>query len=179
MEELWIRAEEEKTMEEKERKIQVPMFDSVILMLVIIAEIVTCVRGGLNLAVPLFLTWVIMYVYSLIKKYDWGEIEGYALQSVRDGFQSVVIVGAVGCLIGAWILCGTVPTLIYFGLQVIQPSIFFTGNAGAVYHPFFGYGDFLWFCSFCRPGMYGNRPEYGFSSWDDCWGRHMWGTFRR
>ena len=124
MEELWIKAEEEKTMEEKERKIQVPMFDSVVLMLVIIAEIVTCVRGGLNLAVPLFLTWVIMYVYSLIKKYDWGEIEGYALQSVRDGFQSVVIVGAVGCLIGAWILCGTVPTLIYFGLQVIQPSIF-------------------------------------------------------
>lgn len=111
-------------MNDTKREIHVPMFDSVVLMAVIIIEIVFCVRGGLNLAVPLFLTWVIVYIYSLIKKYEWGKIEGYALQSVRDGFQSVVIVGAVGCLIGAWILCGTVPTLIYFGLQIVSPSIF-------------------------------------------------------
>lgn len=111
-------------MDTKKHEIQVSMTDSILLMTIIIVEIVACVRGGLNLAVPLFLTWIIVYIYCLIRKYEWSKVEGYALQSVRDGFQSVVIVGAVGCLIGAWILCGTVPTLIYFGLQIVSPSIF-------------------------------------------------------
>ena len=31
---------------------------------------------------------------------------------------------AVGALIGAWILSGTVPTLIYYGLKIISPKIF-------------------------------------------------------
>jgi len=107
-----------------EKKISVSMIDSILLMVIIIAEIVVCVRGGLNLAVPLFLTWVIMFVYCKIRKLDWQVVENFALQGVRDGFQSVVIVGAVGCLIGTWILGGTVPTLIYYGLKIIQPSIF-------------------------------------------------------
>lgn len=106
------------------KQVSVSMIDSVILMLVIIAEIVVCVRGGLNLAVPLFLTWVIMFAYCKIRKIDWSLVEGFALQGVRDGFQSVVIVGAVGCLIGTWILGGTVPTLIYYGLEIVRPKVF-------------------------------------------------------
>lgn len=112
-------------MEEKtEKRIQISMLDSIILMVVIIAEIVVCVRGGLDLGVPLFLTWAIMFLYCKIRKLDWSLVEGFALQGVRDGFQSVVIVAAVGCLIGTWILGGTVPTLIYYGLNILQPSIF-------------------------------------------------------
>lgn len=111
-------------MENNKKQIQVSMLDSIILMVVIILEIVVCVRGGLNLAVPLFLTWCIMFVYCKIRGIDWHTVEGFALQGVRDGFQSVMIVGAVGCLIGTWILGGTVPTLIYYGLQIIQPAVF-------------------------------------------------------
>ena len=43
-------------MEKKTENIRISLTDSIILMLVIIAEIVFCVRGGLNLAVPLLLT---------------------------------------------------------------------------------------------------------------------------
>ena len=51
-------------MEEKtEKRLQVSMLDSIILMVVIIAEIVVCVRGGLDLGVPLFITWAIMFLY--------------------------------------------------------------------------------------------------------------------
>ena len=46
-------------MEKTKEKIQVSMADSIILMVVIIALIVYCVRGSLNMAVPLFLTWLI------------------------------------------------------------------------------------------------------------------------
>ncbi len=113
-----------KTEAKTDTKISVSLLDSIVLMLVIIAEIVVCVRGGLNLAVPLFLTWLIMFLYCKIRKISWSAVESFALQGVRDGFQSVCIVGAVGCLIGTWILGGTVPTLIYYGLKLISPKVF-------------------------------------------------------
>jgi len=65
-----------------------------------------------------------MFGFSIYKKVGWKVYEGYALQSIKDGFQSVLIVMAVGALIGAWILSGTVPTLIYFGLKLINPKWF-------------------------------------------------------
>lgn len=111
-------------MEKKTENIRISLTDSIILMLVIIAEIVFCVRGGLNLAVPLLLTWLIIFLYCKIRKLPWDVVEGYALQGVRDGFQSVCIVAAVGCLIGTWILGGTIPTMIYYGLKLINPNIF-------------------------------------------------------
>lgn len=98
--------------------------ESVVLMLVIIALIAGCVRLGLSLVVPLFLSWLVMFLFAIYKKEDWKVFETFGLQSVRDGFQSVMIVMAVGALIGAWILSGTVPTLIYYGLKIISPKWF-------------------------------------------------------
>ncbi len=103
---------------------QVSMKSAAILMAVIILEIVVCVRLGLALVVPLLMTWLILYIYSVFTKQDWHTVEGYALDSIRSGFQSIMIVAAVGCLIGAWITSGTVPTLIYYGLKLVKPEIF-------------------------------------------------------
>lgn len=107
-----------------EKQINVSMMDSIIIMLVIIAEIVICARAGLNLEIPLFLTWFIIWAYVKIRRLDWHTVEGYLLDGVRAGFQSVMIVGAVGLLIGTWILCGCIPTMIYYGLKIISPQIF-------------------------------------------------------
>ena len=37
---------------------------------------------------------------------------------------AVIILMCVGALIGAWISAGTVPVMIYVGLQIISPSLF-------------------------------------------------------
>ena len=108
----------------EEKKVQTSFSDSVILMLVIVAEIIVCVRASINLEIPLFLTWLILWIFAKVKKFDWSVIEGFILDGVRNGFQSVCIVGAVGLLIGTWILAGTIPTMIYYGLDLISPSIF-------------------------------------------------------
>ena len=109
-------------MENKKQK--ATMGESIVLLLAIVAEIVICGRAGLNLEIPLFLTWLIIWVFAKIRKFDWSVVEGYLLDGVRAGFQSVMIVGAVGLLIGTWILCGCIPTMIYYGLEIISPKIF-------------------------------------------------------
>lgn len=108
----------------EEKRLNVSMTESVILILAIVAEIVICGRAGLNLEIPLFITWLIIWIFCKVRKLDWSTVEAFLLDGVRAGFQSVMIVGAVGLLIGTWILCGCIPTMIYYGLEVISPKIF-------------------------------------------------------
>ena len=44
----------------EEKRLNVTMADSIVLILVIIAEIVLCARSGVKLEIPLFLTWFIV-----------------------------------------------------------------------------------------------------------------------
>ena len=41
---------------------------------------------------------------------------------------AVLILLAVGSLIGTWLLSGTVPTLIYYGLEILSPSFFYPAS---------------------------------------------------
>lgn len=107
-------------------KNKVTLAESIILMLIVIGLIAFCVRLGVGLVIPLFLSWLILFFFTIIKKNDYKELEKACLDSIRSGFQSIVIVMAVGALIGTWIISGTVPTLIYYGLKLINPKFFLT-----------------------------------------------------
>ena len=36
----------------------------------------------------------------------------------------ILIVLSVGVLVGAWMISGTVPLMIYYGMKVLSPSLF-------------------------------------------------------
>jgi len=55
---------------------------------------------------------------------DYKDMERRALHSVILAMQAIVILLVVGVLIGLWILSGIVPTMIYFGIKLIHPSVF-------------------------------------------------------
>ena len=53
-----------------------------------------------------------------------GIITGIAL-----GLGPTLILLSVGMLIGTWILSGTVPAMIYYGVQILNPGIFYAASA--------------------------------------------------
>jgi NhaC family Na+:H+ antiporter len=57
--------------------------------------------------------------------YSWKVIEQGIAKGISSAMGAILILLAVGSLIGTWILSGTVPTMIYFGLQLMEPSVFF------------------------------------------------------
>ncbi|MDP4910442.1 MAG: Na+/H+ antiporter NhaC [Pseudomonadales bacterium] len=57
--------------------------------------------------------------------HGWKSIEAGIVKGISTALGAILILLAVGSLIGTWILAGTVPTMIYFGLQVLHPSVFF------------------------------------------------------
>lgn len=57
--------------------------------------------------------------------YRWREIEKAIAQGIANTFGAMFILLTVGMLIGSWILSGTVPAMIYYGLQIINPNFFY------------------------------------------------------
>lgn len=56
--------------------------------------------------------------------FSWKELEEGVLDTIRMAMQAVLILMVVGTLIGTWILSGTVPAMIYWGLKILSPGIF-------------------------------------------------------
>lgn len=54
----------------------------------------------------------------------WADIERDILSSIAAMLPAILILMAVGLMVGAWIACGTVPLMIYYGLKTITPSVF-------------------------------------------------------
>jgi NhaC family Na+:H+ antiporter len=57
--------------------------------------------------------------------YPWKDLEAGIVHGISLSLSAVLILLIVGALIGSWILAGIVPTMIYYGLQLLTPAIFF------------------------------------------------------
>lgn len=74
--------------------------------------------------IPLVFSTAIACLVALKAGYKWDDIEKFMLETMSDGLQALVILLIVGMLIGTWIISGVVPTMIYYGLLIISPTVF-------------------------------------------------------
>lgn len=54
----------------------------------------------------------------------WEDIQKTLFDNVRLMGIGIFITMAIGLIVGSWILSGTIPTIIYYGMQLIAPTIF-------------------------------------------------------
>jgi NhaC family Na+:H+ antiporter len=57
--------------------------------------------------------------------YTWDELQAGIVHGISLALGAILILLVVGSLIGTWILSGTVPTMVHYGLSVLSPSIFY------------------------------------------------------
>lgn len=55
----------------------------------------------------------------------WQQIENALISGISISLKPILILLCVGLLIGSWIMGGTVPTMIYYSLLILDPSIFY------------------------------------------------------
>lgn len=60
--------------------------------------------------------------------HTWKDMEGGMLHGIGLVFGAILILLAVGALIGSWILAGTVPSMIYYGVQILSPQWFYAAS---------------------------------------------------
>lgn len=82
------------------------------------------VKFEISIQLALLTTWFVIMAVGLKIGYRYKEMQDGMLNGISDGLEAVLVLLSVGALIGTWIAGGVVPSLIYFGLSVINPSIF-------------------------------------------------------
>lgn len=73
---------------------------------------------------PLVVATIIACLFALKLGYSWDEMQQGMFESISRVMIAILILIVVGMLIGVWILAGTIPTIIYWGLKLISPTSF-------------------------------------------------------
>ena len=99
-----------------------------ILILITILSINVVILGtdaiqGAN-QIALLLAAAVAGVISLSLGHSWDEIETSMIKSISSAMGAMLILLAIGSLSGTWLLSGIVPAMIYYGLKILNPTIF-------------------------------------------------------
>lgn len=78
--------------------------------------------------IALLLAMGIAAIIGIKNGYKWEDIEQGIVKGISRSLGAILILLAVGSLIGTWMLSGTVPTLIYYGLDLLNPSMFYAAS---------------------------------------------------
>ncbi len=80
---------------------------------------------GVDAHIPIVISAVVVCIVGLlVLKKPWAEIEEGALNAIAVALQAIVILMIIGMVIGVWMQSGVVPSLIYYGLDILAPSVF-------------------------------------------------------
>jgi Na+/H+ antiporter NhaC len=85
------------------------------------------ISGPLQLAI--FLTAMVTALILLKNGHSWESIAEAGRRGVASVVGAIFILFAVGALIGAWNMSGTIPTMVYYGLELISPDWFYLATA--------------------------------------------------
>lgn len=55
---------------------------------------------------------------------SWQKISKSMVRSISSAMSSILILLLIGALAGTWLISGIVPAMIYYGLQILNPTIF-------------------------------------------------------
>ena len=75
--------------------------------------------------IALILSAGVAIVFGLWLGFDWKQLQDGIVHGISLSMAAILILLVVGSLIGTWILGGVVPTMIYYGLELLSPGIFY------------------------------------------------------
>lgn len=92
---------------------------------VLIALVVSFTAGlGSAPHVPLLLAAVFAAVIGAVHRFTWQDMLTGIQGAVTPALPALLIIMSIGILIAAWMAGGIIPTMVYYGLQIISPRFF-------------------------------------------------------
>jgi Na+:H+ antiporter, NhaC family len=79
--------------------------------------------------VALILSSMVAALVAMKNGHSWESVQEAARGSLASITSAIFILLAVGALIGVWNLSGTIPTLVYYGIQVLSPTWYYAAAA--------------------------------------------------
>ena len=75
---------------------------------------------------PLEVVFMLAAVFSITQllflRFKWENIQDAIVLKLSRGFPAILILFSIGIIIGTWMVSGTIPMLIYYGISFINPA---------------------------------------------------------
>ena len=101
----------------------IPIIFLVLLLVVNVGIFGSSALGGSN-QIVLILSAGVASLVAVRIGWNWMEIREGIVKSISSAMASILILLMIGSLAGTWMLSGVVPAMIYYGLQILNPTIF-------------------------------------------------------
>lgn len=83
--------------------------------------------GGANQIALLFAATLAGFI-AIYNGYSWKDILNGITKSITSALPALIILLLIGALAGTWLISGVVPAMIYYGLDILNPTIFLVAS---------------------------------------------------
>ena len=101
-------------------------------LMIVMATVVFFLTGILyvraNPTVMLITSGFVTIALAMLSGVDWEELNADICQNISAFVPGLLIILAVGMIVGSWIISGTIPLMIYYGLKMLTPSWFLASS---------------------------------------------------
>ncbi len=116
---------QETNLQEASNAKEIPLWIAIIPVIALISFLsIGIIVYGLDPHIPILAAAVVAALISYLVGEKWHDVENGMLGSILNAMQACIILMIVGMLIGIWIQAGIVPSLVYYGVQLISPRFF-------------------------------------------------------
>jgi Na+:H+ antiporter, NhaC family len=99
-------------------------YSSMLIFLVILVISIGMIAFKASIQMMMFIAMMLLVPFIMRLGHSYKQVEEFMFSMMGRVMNPILIIMAVGALIGAWILSGTVPTMIYYGLKLVSPEFF-------------------------------------------------------
>jgi len=79
---------------------------------------------GADVHIPLLLSACVAAVVAVSNGFKWSELEEGIVETISSAMGAIIILMIIGIVVGTWKAAGIIPTMIFYGLQILSPGIF-------------------------------------------------------
>jgi NhaC family Na+:H+ antiporter len=101
---------------------------AIVFLTIIVSMGYTIIAYDGYIHIPLLFAGCVAAIIAKINGYSWNFLEKGILNSINSAMQACFILMIVGMLIASWISGGVIQAMIYYGLKLLNPSIFLVAS---------------------------------------------------
>ncbi|MCR1900108.1 Na+/H+ antiporter NhaC [Irregularibacter muris] len=105
-------------------KVELTMKKALIGFLLPLATVLSLVISGVDIMIAMLAAIMVVAIFALVVGYKWEQVEQAVIEGGKSVLGAVMIMIMVGMLIGIWMSSGSVPSMLYYGLKLINPMLF-------------------------------------------------------
>ena len=106
---------------------KIPMWQCLLIMVVLVGLLYWGIMIDTDAGeghVALILAGGFAAIVAVLNGWKWSYLEAGILAAINRTMQAILILAVVGLMLSSWVAGGVVPSMMYYGIKVIAPSIF-------------------------------------------------------